>query len=258
MPVPHPVTGRRVFFVTPHQDDETLSMGLIIGHHSLAGRRTSVVVGSKGETTTAINPINGTVSNGWWGGTHDLTCEGRLPITQAEVGYARDAECEDASRLLGVLPEEFRIPFQPRISAAIPPSDYVVTAKNVLQEIRDLDPAAGVYTMHWNDIDPIHAAYGQALKELHDASPSAWTDIRWVVREAQATSPVGDPDHIVAEQYVVPGPYLAEAKLMVKHACRAYSSWAPEAGRYAVGYHSVGLSYFPGAEAGNPNWIVRP
>ena len=257
MTVPIP-NGRRVFFVSPHQDDETLSMGQIIAHHALVGRRCSTVIGSKGETTTAINAINGTAANGWWGGTHNLTFEGRQPVTQEQIGDARDDEFTDASGQLGVLPSETRIPNAPRISAAISPADYVATAKEVLKELRSLDPAAGVYTMHWQDIDPMHAAYGQALKELHDADPAAWSDIRWVVREAQATAPVGDPDHIPAEQYVVPATYLNEAKLMVQHAAKCYAAWAPHTGRYAVGYHSVGVSLWPGAVAGNPNWIVRP
>ena len=255
MSVPFP-TGRRVFFVTPHQDDETISMGLIISHHALAGRRCSVVPGAMGETTTAIYPINGTVSNGWWGGTHNLTFEDRSPVTPVEIGHARDLELIDACAQLGVLPSEVYFPLSPRISSAIAPADYVATAENVLKEIRDLDPAAGIYTMHWDDIDPQHAAYGQALKNLHDANPAAWSDVRWVVRESQATET--GPDHIVAEQYIVPGSYLSEARLMVQHAARAYQAWAPNLGRYAVGYHSVGVSLWPGVVAGNPNWIVRP
>lgn len=255
MSVPFP-TGRRVFFITPHQDDETISMGLIISHHSLAGRRTSVVPGAKGETTTAINAINGTTANGWWGGTHNLTFEDRTPVTTADIGDCRDRELMDACAQLGVLASEVYFPVAPRISAAIPPADYVATATAVIQEIRALDPAAGIYTMHWDDIDPQHAAYGQALKNLHDANPAAYSDIRWVVRESQATET--GPDHIPAEQYIVPGTYLSEAKLMVQHAARAYQAWAPHEQRYAVGYHSVGVSLWPGVVAGNPNWIVRP
>lgn len=257
MTVPVP-TGRRVFFIAPHQDDETISMGQIIAHHALVGRRCSAVIGSMGETTTAIHSINGTVSNGWWGGKHDLALEGYEPLTQEHVGIARDLEFIQAAGALGVLPEEVRIPSAPRISSSVTPADYVATATAVLLELKAIDPTAGFYTMHRLDIDPMHAAYGQALLNLYNADPVAWNDVRWVVRQAQAVSPLSDPDHIVAEQYAVPGDKIAEAKLMVRHAARAYEAWAPRAARYAVGYHSVGLSLWPDVVAGNPNWIVRP
>ncbi len=250
VPVP---TGRRVYYVAPHSDDDLLMMGQISAHHALAARRVSFVLGSPGATTTAINALNGTVANGWWGGRHDPAREGYAPLTQADIVVSRDAEFRDSAALLGALPEEVHINDDLRHDLPT-----IGQARALLEHYHSLDPTAGFYTMHWDDIDPTHAMYGLALRQLRLEDPLAWADVRWVVRPEQATAPVGDPDRIPAAQYTVPGPYVNDAKLMVRQAARAYSAWAPRQGRFAVGYHSVGLSLFPGVVAGDPNWIVHP
>lgn len=240
-------TLRRVTLFAPHADDDVISMGWIASLHSSVGRRLRFVLGSDGASTTAIKPINGDTLNSWWGRMHDPEREGYARLTPADIALARDEEFLDSCRQLGALPEEIHLERELRVT-----SPTVDDATKILLKHRELDPDSGMYTMHWEDSDPTHAAFGEALLELRLASPSDWSDVRWMVRESQAGTIAG------AQQYAVPGDKYASCKLMVQKAAKCYESWAPRKGRYAVGYHSVGHSLFPGVVAGNPNWIVKP
>jgi len=241
-------TGRRVYFLSPHADDDCLSMGQVAWYHARVGRRVSFILGAPGRTTTAIDSINGLTANSWWGGTHDLAREGYATLTPDDIVASRDAEFMDSAALLGAVPGEIHLN-----TALRHDSPTIDQAKAVLQYFHDLDPAAGMYTMHWQDVDPTHSMYGLALKQLREANPAAWPDVRWLVRESQALS-----GEIPCDQYVIPAQYAEETKIAVRQSARAYSCWAPLQGRFAVGYHSVGTSLFPSVASGNPNWIVHP
>lgn len=243
---PYP-TLRRVTLFVPHADDDVISMGWIASLHSSVGRRLKCVLGSTGATTTAIKPINGDTLNSWWGRMHDPKREGYARLTPADIALARDEEFQDSCAQLGALPEEIHLERELRVD-----SPDVDDATKILLKHRELDPDSGMYTMHWEDSDQTHRAFGEALLELRNASPSDWSDVRWIVRESQAGTIAG------AQQYAVPGDKYASCKVMVQKAAQCYESWSPRQGRFAVGYHSVGHSLFPGVVAGNPNWIVRP
>lgn len=244
---PMTATGRRVYFVAPHADDDTISMGWAASHHAREKRRLSFVLGSTGATTGALDDINGDVDSAWWGGRHFPDREEYERLTPAGIALARDAEFMDACALLGAVPGEIHLERELRVD-----SPDVDDARKILLKYRELDPDAGFYTMHWLDSDQTHRAFGEALLDLHTESPADWLDVRWMVRESQAGTIAG------AQQYPVPATQYAACKIMIQQAARAYSAWAPQQGRFAVGYHSVGRSLFPGVVAGNPNWIVRP
>lgn len=241
-PVPTP-TGKRLYFYTPHQDDETLWAGQILAHHSLVAREVHIVLGTDGSTSKIRDSLNGLTSNGWWGDYHYPVREGiPAPLSGLDFAQARDRELLQAAKQLGVPPERVHLRSSVRSS-----SITVDEAKALILENEALTPGAGHYTTHWTDPDPNHASLGEALRQLTLSGDI--TDSRWVVRRSQIGTVTGNVE------YVVPSTYAAEAKHMAQAACKCYSSWAPPES-YAIGRHSVSAD-FDWAESGASNWIVK-
>lgn len=239
-------TGRDVDFVTGHQDDELLMMGWALTHHVLAGRRANLVLASDGSTSAALGMLRGETSSGWWGGKHYPAREGYALLTPADLSAARDLEYIGSGMECGLPLERIHLNVDTR-----GPGINVDQARALLLARREQAPDAGVYTHHWDDIDPTHAALGEALLELHTESPSDWPDVRWMVRPEQIGDITG------ALQYGVPGTYYDRAKVLLTKAARHYASWAPRQGRFGAGYHSVGLSLFSKLLT-QPNYYVKP
>lgn len=244
-PVPAPATGRPVIFYTPHQDDETLFMGQAVAHHALAGRQVHVVCGSDGSTSRIRNALNGTEGNAWWGGFHYPSREWYSTLSTTDFAEARDRELVAACGQLGVQPGNLHLEVGTRSSTLT-----VAQAEALIRRYDDLYPDAGHYTMWWGDHDPTHSALGTALRNLALADPGKFNDCRWMVRTDQiATSG--------SVQYTLPATSAATIRQMARRAGWAYRSWAPQQGLYAIGYHSVGPSYFDEVERGDALWIVK-
>lgn len=258
-PVPATPTGRPIVFYSPHQDDETIFMGQIIAHHVLAGREVHVVLCSNGNSSNARDEINGDLmDNGWWNAWHYPAREGYATLGLTDFGLARTREFRNALAQLGVKPENIHLgrADDPLATSDLLPGNVSATwATSVFQSWADHFvslgyEAVGHYTMYWADPQADHAALGTALVALHSSQPDLFSDTRWMVKPEQATA-------AGATTYSVPSPYTAQAKSMSRLAGRAYSAWAPGAGAYAIGYHSVGTVYFDDVEAMLPNHTVR-
>lgn len=248
-PVANPVpvaTGRDVLFVSGHADDERLMKGWALAHHVLAGRTVHQELATDGSTTAALGMINGETASGWWGGYHYPEREGYELLTPQDIADARDLEYISSGHQFGIPPERIHLNKEYRGSTI-----NVDEATALLLRRRETAPDAGIYTHHWDDIDDTHAALGEALLELHLNSPSDWWDVRWMVRPEQVGEIAG------AMQYGIPGQYADAARLLMTKGARCYSAWAPRQGRYAVGYHSVGLSLFSKILE-RPNYFVKP
>jgi LmbE family N-acetylglucosaminyl deacetylase len=257
-PVPVP-TGLPIVFYSPHQDDETLFMGQIIAHCVLAGREVHVVLCSNGNTSEARQEINGELlDTGWWKAWHYPAREGYEPLSAAEFGLARTREFRNALAQLGVRPENIHLgradypqPTSETLPDSIPPSWATALLQTWADHFVALGyPAVGHYTMYWGDPQADHAAMGTALVNLKTEQPALFTDCRWLVKPEQAVA-------AGAAAYVVPVGFAAQAKSMSRLAGKAYAAWAPEAGAYAAGYHSVGTVYFDDVEALAANHTVR-
>lgn len=241
-PVPPP-TGRRLYLYPAHQDDETLWSGQIVAHHALVAREVHIVLGTDGSTSAIRNALNGTDSNGWWGGYHYPIREGiPAPLSPADFAAARDLEMLQAARQLGLDTGRVHLRTDTRTASLT-----VAEATELILSFEALAPGAGHYTTHWTDPDPNHAALGTALRNL--ALAGAVSDARWVVRRSQIGSVAG------AVEYVVPAAYVVQARHMAKAAARCYGAWFPPEA-YAVGRHSVPAD-FDWVESGASNWIVK-
>lgn len=59
-----------------------------------------------------------------------------------------------------------------------------------------------------------------------------------------------------SELYALPADKAATINGMVRSAVQAYRAWAPRAGRYAIGYHSVPANFLD-IEDGKTDRIVK-
>lgn len=243
-PIPE-MAGRPFIWFEPHQDDGLLWAWKILTHHALAGREVHVVLASDGSTSTIRNALNGTESNGEWGGWHYPPREGYEPLSPADFAAARDRELTAAAGLLGVLPDRIHLEVDWR-----GPTLDVPRATELIERYATLYPDAGLYTMWWNNPDPTHKALGEALRKLHVADPVRFPDCRWVVRRSQGPTAAG------AVQYDVPASLAPSALQMARNACRAFNSWSPGRGMFAVGRQSVAAD-FDAVLRGDPSWIVK-
>lgn len=238
-------TGRGVDFFSGHQDDEVVIKGKALAHHVYAGRPVDLHLATTGETTAALRMLRGELSSGWWGGYHHPEREGYGLLTPQDIADARDREYIGSGLQHGIPLERIHLNKEYR-----GPTLDVDQAMNMLVRRREQAPDSGIYTHHWDDIDETHAALGTALKELHDKSPTDWSDVRWMVRPEQVGEIPG------AVPYGVPASYADRVKALMTKAARCYAAWAPAEGRFAVGYHSVGLSLFPRIH--DTAYFVRP
>lgn len=241
-------TGRPIIFYEPHQDDGVLFMAQVAAHHMLANREVHVVLMSNGRPSSALQKINGEVHSGpWWGGFHDPLHEGYEPLTPEQFGDARTRELINSWNQLGV-PNE-RIHIGPDLPNNLQGSVGLAYIRSVINNYRTLMPDAGHYSMHWEDPSEDHANIGWALRgmKLEDST----FDTRWLVKPEEASN-------VGAQVYNVPADLLTEVKTLQFRAAVAYGAWAPDAGSFAIGYHSVYTQYFQnGPLAKAPNWIVK-
>ncbi|MER7833470.1 hypothetical protein [Streptomyces sp. NPDC095602] len=243
-------TPRPLIVYAGHQDDELLWSWLVIVHHLLVGRRVIVVLATDGSTTTALDMLNGQRASGWWPTSWHRPAPGYeqyAPLTTADVAASRDAEMTDSCLQLGILPEDIRLETDWRQPTLTPER-----ARELILRYHREYPDAGHYATWWGDTDPTHAALGEALRGL--VRDGTLTDARWLVRRTQATSAEAVAAGVV--QYTAPDDVKAEALRRARAGLECYRAWAPRAGRFAVGYHSVSTE-MEAVRQGAPNWIIR-
>lgn len=249
------MSGRPIIFYAPHQDDFLLFGGRIGAHHALpeVNRRLIVVTGTDGSTTSVRRKLNGEISSAYWQGTHSPAGEGYSPLTEADIAAVRDREEVNADMVLGAsrsdIHTQWSVPHQGGY-AARGANITVEVAESLIKHFEGLYPDAGHYTMWPGDQDPNHAALGQALLNLHEADPVKYGDVRWLVRPSEKVA-------AGALTYSVPSDLDSTVDIKVRRACRAYDTWAPHEGMFAVGYHSV-QSLFQAVVAGEPNYYLKP
>ncbi|WP_171064742.1 PIG-L deacetylase family protein [Actinomadura soli] len=251
-PVPANPGGRPMVFYSPHQDDETLWMGQVIARHALAGREVHVVLCSNGASSGARAMLNGSTSSSWWGGYHYPPREGYGELSLEDFAAARTRELVAACAQLGVPAGRVhlgRADAPATTTADLPGSVTTAWAADVLQSwaarFAAEWPSVGHYTTWWGDDHSDHAALGNALRTLNAQAP-AFADARWLVKPAQRTA-------AGAGAYGLPSGEAAMIGQMARRAGWCYRAWQPDAGCYAIGYHSVS---FTGPESGTPNYIV--
>ena len=243
LPVPES-RGRRVdVFYTPHPDDETLSMGVMIDTAVRRGDRVIVVSLTDGRTTGAAKAINarltqmraaGAVGTGGPRAPGAATQPGGHPaavvvLSPAQIAAARVGELRRATADLGIAAQDV---FLAHLDA--PDSDgggllTVVEATVVMRAFAAQFPAARHVTMSnvvERQLD--HLAAGTSLRQLADAgviTSAEWTVSRLWWQQASPPWTWAQPDDT--------------GRATVRRAAKEYLTWNPTKGEYAVGFYSV-------------------
>ncbi len=212
-------------FFAPHQDDELTNLGPEICRALAEGRRVTVVLCTDGGASSVKRMLcNGGVC-AWHAGPHIYT------LTAGQFVAARDTEFSASCAALGV-PEGETV-----ISPLRAPDGglTVQTAKAIILEaLRGRDSAnclvCTLAPMPERGQNPDHTALGQAARELFAAG--AFGALR-LTHEFILLPPEGPP---AGARVTVPAP---EELQKIKAAAGCYRLWAPQRGRWAVGYHSV-------------------
>lgn len=188
----------RVFFYSPHPDDETLSMGLAMVYYLANGVETHLVSMNSGGAIGVANTLNGAtgcsvpVDHPY---THSPEREGYPALSVEDIGNARITEARSVLGAMAMvppftsrgavyhhiagLPDEFGGP------AHNPPTvEGVAAAKEVIKSYVDNYPNSFHFTM--SDAEalegmaadggpghPDHAACGLALRELKQSTDIA-------------------------------------------------------------------------------------
>jgi LmbE family N-acetylglucosaminyl deacetylase len=218
-------------FIACHPDDETLAMGVAVAEHAAAGP-THVLWLTDGEGSGALSMLNGATTSAWWGVLHNPAAEGYAPLDAAGMAAARVAEATTAVRCLAtphtVTTHRAQLPDGGLTSAAVQ-----AAILNVADAISPGGPVR-LKTHTWLvDDGADHKTTGQAVRDLAGADPARFGNPRFYVLPSYWTDPRLSQ---VGEFWDVPS---AGVGARVINAVRAYQAWAPEAGRYAVGGHSV-------------------
>jgi len=224
-------------FYTPHPDDETLSMAVLITAAIRRGDRVLVVGLTDGRTTGAIRAINAelaaehrhtaTVAAASGAVSQRVNIPARL--SQDQIGVARDAELRRAVTDLGLSPKDLVLA---HLDAPGSDRGALVTVSEAAQVIRTFAaryPGATHVTMsdiaeHQQD----HLDAGVALHQLLAAGTV--TSARWTVSRLwwRLPSPAGT--------WALPTPSDRDR---IRRAAQEYLTWDPAAGKYAVGFYSV-------------------
>jgi len=182
----------RVFFYSPHPDDELLSMGLAFLHYLANGTDVHLVSMTPGDAAGVANTLNG-VANGTAVACtspdhpyiHSPAREGYAPFTAETIGQARAAEARSTLGSMAMVPpvtpgvlgsvthhvetlhDGFGAPGEGSSTAPVTP-EGIAAAKTVIKSYVDTYPNSFHFTMSQTDDHHDHAACGYALRELKD------------------------------------------------------------------------------------------
>lgn len=223
-----------VFFV-PHPDDEALGMAGAIAEHIAAGRDVFLELMTHGEGTGVIRTLRNGGAHGWHAGTHSFT------LSPSEIGDARLSEFFDSAMALGVrgvhvsdfgdgdLTQE---EVDSRIDFWLSLDLDGLSLKGTVEEPRTATDSRP---------NPDHAIVWRALLA------SGHTDVRGYQVYRYSSGTAGRARDVRIEAW-------CDTK---RAALDAYKVWAPNEGRYAIGYHSVS-DLFESAQSVCTEYIVRP
>lgn len=226
-----------VILYAPHADDETLSMGVDLAGHRLAGRDVVLVLVTAGASPWMLKVLNGDATDPVTGGVHSPVAEGYLSPRadgRLDVAQAAASRVSEFSQACGA----YAAAGTGRFAAVVAGFDEGVSLEAVRGFATGLAarfPGALHQSMSWTDPHRDHAVCGQALRSLREEG---------VVPQALFSVQRGREDLAraagLAVRPVVSAPGAAD---VVRRAAQAYRVWDPRSGRYGFGYRSVPASF---------------
>lgn len=269
----------RVFFYSPHPDDETLSMGLAMIYYIAAGFDVHLVSMSNGAALGVANTLNGSASgspvlcstSADHPYVHSPAREGYAPLTVEDVAAARIREARSALGAMAMippnpgvtpgqvfhhaadLPAEFGAPGSTSSTAPVTPEGIAAAKAKILPFVQNY-PNSFHYTMSPADHHHDHAACGLALREIKTENPTLLgvprffiSRLYWTVTDglyaadlrAAAGGTAANPNGSIA-WFNYSGTHYDRYEAWLKNQVQdAYHHWNPAAGAYGIGYHQV-------------------
>lgn len=280
----------RVFFFSPHPDDETLSMGLAILHYISNGYDVHLVSMTSGGALGVANTLNGSALGS------PITCsapadhpfihsgarEGYDPHTEETVAAGRIAEARSALGMMAMVPpiagvtpgavyhhvggllDGFGSPDSGSSTAPVTRAGIDAAKAVMLPLIQDY-PNSFHYTMSPADHHKDHAACGIALREIKAENPTLFGAPRFFVSRLYWASAQPDGHYqqdLLDEANGTLAWFTAAgtrtpvyADWLRNHVIKTYRAWNPAGGSYAMGYHSVAAqfeaNFAPSVSVGN-------
>jgi len=228
---------KEVIFYSPHADDETLNMGILLATYA-KNYPTYVVLFTKGYATTALDAINGTIYSGFWKGKHNPSFEGYNIITKEELAEARVREFKQACVTLGVPLKNIYLDF---LDTPTQGSIIYKDAKEALKKYIQMYPNALHFSLSYKDIHKDHSTIGEALVELISTNLIKKENVKFVISVATRNSLKNKKIPKNWEKITCKS---KEIEIKVLNAIKCYCAWAPLVKSYAVGFHSVAGQFY--------------
>ena len=217
--------AKHIFYFAPHQDDELTNLGVPICKDLSEGRDVHVVLCTDGSASSVTRMLKDGGCCLWHEGEH------RFDLNITEFVAARDAEFRASCEMLGIKAENVHI-------STLRAKDGKLTTENATDIILDaisgyekesvvikaIDPETEKYQ------NPDHTAVGKAAKAVKDSERASDAVFYYEF--------IHLPEEKDTRRFIYIEP-TKEEKEKIKKAADSYRFWAPERGRYAVGYHSV-------------------
>jgi LmbE family N-acetylglucosaminyl deacetylase len=229
------VTSPALFCVA-HPDDEVLAMSVAIAEHLEAGQDVHIWLATRGKASSVRDMLNGVTTSAWWRLPHDLQAEGYQPLSADAFGAARMREAEAAIRCLAAgYPGSVTIHEGGLADGAVTQAGARAAIEAVCDSIA---PGGGPVRLKAHsplvDNSSDHLAIGKAVAAMTAADPARFGGARYyLLPDYWADSRLSQ----VAEMVDLPGNTGVTDR--VRNAIRAYGSWQPMSGSFAVGQHSV-------------------
>ncbi|MBP5352910.1 MAG: PIG-L family deacetylase [Alphaproteobacteria bacterium] len=216
------IRRKTLLYFVPHQDDELLTMGIDINTAAAKGEDVHVILCTDGRKSGVRQLLNNGQSCELHRETH------RYALSEAEFIRARDAEFIDSCRLLGVPPENIHIPAERGVDGQLD----LVTAETIIRRyVGQYGKKAIVNAIYFDNGEMQHKDH----KTLGKAVYNLWQQglFHKVKFFKEPYCKAADNISFVCRLA------LPETVPCVCSAAYNYGYWAPEEGRYAIGYHSV-------------------
>lgn len=209
----------KILYISPHPDDECLSMGMSIANHIWSGYDVYVALMTHGGSSGAKDTINGIYYCSWHDRYHASFEEGYYDISIDEFSDSRVEEFKFAAACLGVKPGNILI--YDYKDGSLTKDDV----KKVITEFLHENSGAFIKTTSYLDIHPDHKACGDALLELYKSGEVQ--DARFYVSPVQWDNTPG---------YFESNP---SCNIFLEAGLSVYKRWNPSHKLYGIGYHSV-------------------
>jgi LmbE family N-acetylglucosaminyl deacetylase len=241
----------RVFFYSPHPDDETLSAGLALVWYLAHGYEVHVVTMNRGGNGGPLGSFNGSNVCNWaeHAYTHNPGREGYSTLTSAALGAARLLECRSAIGAMATVTPTAGFTagaiyhHEGGLVDAFGTSPTGVNdVKAIISGFAASHPNSFHHTMSYTDDHADHAACGEGLRQLKLVDPSLVNSRFFVSRLYWGPTPPRPADVAAAPglAWFNAGSRKADFDAVLRNrVVKAYSAWSPAAGSYAIGYHQV-------------------